>query len=260
MILDYYIVDPTGNITALVLSKTDTKYYSDISSIIMSEHPNVEQVGFVDFSCSTPKLRMAGGEFCGNATISTAALFCELNNILSAEITVDVFGTPKPIQVEIIKNQDIFNGKIFLPKPKRIYNKSFMINEIIYEFPVVEYDGISHIIADYGMDTDTGGKILKKYCDLMNLQALGIMIYKEEDNSLLPLVYVKECDTCVCENSCISGSCALTAFLSKKNNNVDIVLNQPGGKIRVFACEDKPEIVLVGNAAIAEHIIRDVKL
>ena len=80
--LRYSILDPTGNITALVESRVDRSSYKEISAEIMRKHPEVEQVGFVSFDEKSGSgtsvdavLNMAGGEFCGNASMSAAALY-----------------------------------------------------------------------------------------------------------------------------------------------------------------------------------------
>jgi diaminopimelate epimerase len=77
--IKYCIFDPTGNITALVETGVEEARQPEVASLIMSRHPDVEQIGFVCFSeqngDADVSLRMAGGEFCGNATMSAAALF-----------------------------------------------------------------------------------------------------------------------------------------------------------------------------------------
>ena len=89
--IKYSILDPTGNITALVETETEIAMQPAVAAEIMRLHPEVEQVGFVRFVTSGKadvksgsssagqqlcdgELRMAGGEFCGNATMSAAAL------------------------------------------------------------------------------------------------------------------------------------------------------------------------------------------
>ena len=71
------IFDPTGNITALVESPVAPEEQSAAAARIMERFPQVEQVGFVRLPQETAapvELRMAGGEFCGNASMSAAAL------------------------------------------------------------------------------------------------------------------------------------------------------------------------------------------
>ena len=73
------ILDPTGNITALAESPVSIEEQPAAARKLMLHHPEVEQVGFVRFAPPdgngvSAALRMAGGEFCGNASMSAAAL------------------------------------------------------------------------------------------------------------------------------------------------------------------------------------------
>ena len=76
--LSVSIFDPTGNITALVESPVEPEAQSAAAAEIMRRRPEVEQVGFVRLppdESEAVALRMAGGEVCGNAAMSAAALF-----------------------------------------------------------------------------------------------------------------------------------------------------------------------------------------
>ena len=69
MIVQYEILNPSGNITALVVKDYPREKYQEISSKIMQENPQVEQVGFLKkYSDSIYRLEMAGLEFFGNAS------------------------------------------------------------------------------------------------------------------------------------------------------------------------------------------------
>ncbi len=71
----YQILRPGGNDTALVYSLINNpNKRKQINDNILQQNPNIEQVGFVDLSENIKKLLMAGSEFCGNATRSTAWL------------------------------------------------------------------------------------------------------------------------------------------------------------------------------------------
>ncbi len=74
--LHYCLFDPTGNITALVESAVEVPDQPAVAAGIMCRHPEVEQVGFLSLPAfpALPVLRMAGGEFCGNASMCAAAL------------------------------------------------------------------------------------------------------------------------------------------------------------------------------------------
>ena len=47
--LKYSILDPTGNITALVESPVPVSGQPSVADAVMERHPDVEQVGFVSF-------------------------------------------------------------------------------------------------------------------------------------------------------------------------------------------------------------------
>ena len=90
--LRYCILDPTGNITALAESPVAHGDQPAAAEAIMRRHPEVEQVGFVRFGADAAgglagELRMAGGEFCGNASMSAAALFLMRNKEKAEEET-----------------------------------------------------------------------------------------------------------------------------------------------------------------------------
>ena len=74
----YSILDPSGNITALVESAVGADARAAVAAELMRRHPEVEQVGFVRRTEPgdpvRAELNMAGGEFCGNASLCTAAL------------------------------------------------------------------------------------------------------------------------------------------------------------------------------------------
>ena len=97
--IQYCKFDPTGNITALVETAVDIADQPAVASKIMEQEPDVEQVGFITYDDtasaeeSVPvSLRMAGGEFCGNATMCAAALFA---------IRSGMRGGAEPVQVNV---------------------------------------------------------------------------------------------------------------------------------------------------------------
>lgn len=71
--LDLTILNPGGNITALAEGIPASRpLRKTINDEVMKVFPEVEQVGFLDRPI--PRLEMAGGEFCGNATRCAAYL------------------------------------------------------------------------------------------------------------------------------------------------------------------------------------------
>lgn len=154
--ITYSIWDPTGNITALVESPVDVERQPQVAAAVMSRHPEVEQVGFVKAgeggrrtagwenvssgrsvvsdadepggACIDTELRMAGGEFCGNASMCAAAWYLSREEkiyfggqvcaatILEAlgglpaqqpeKVTLKVSGADEPVEVRLQKNSE----------------------------------------------------------------------------------------------------------------------------------------------------------
>jgi len=186
----YHLLNPTGNITALVEGDFP-------AGEIMKQEPNCEQVGYIfrKEGCDIA-LRMAGGEFCGNATMCAA--------FLTGKEKTEVFVEGTGI-VRVIRNGDEYS--VQMPKPVEISEFKGL--------PIVSFKGIDHIIIEDDLDSS----LIKEYC---RNEALGFM-YLKGDN-LKPLVYVKSVDTLFWENSCASGTTAVGEWKGEP-----VRLKEPGG-------------------------------
>ncbi|MCQ2455513.1 MAG: hypothetical protein MJ090_05190 [Clostridia bacterium] len=260
MTIEYYILNPTGNITALVIDNgIDKKYYTQISDIIMKENNRIEQVGFIDFRKKTPYLCMAGGEFCGNATMSAAVLYSHINCDNCADTAIKVFGCKNEISVKSQKTDDAYYCKINLEKPKSIYNYNFDVNGKTFNLPVVEFEGISHIITENSVSKNDAEILLKTYAVKLNLSALGIMIFNSKTNEITPIVYVKSCETLFYENSCASGSCALCAYLTANSDSkTEIEIIQPGGVLKTISSSKAKYVELYEKVSIISHQFTEI--
>lgn len=107
--IKYHVMDPTGNITILVETPVEEASQPFIAAELMQREPDAEQVGFLTLSKQSADdrkfcdiaLRMAGGEFCGNATMSAAAFYAARNSMQEGTVTVRVSGAAEPVPVEI---------------------------------------------------------------------------------------------------------------------------------------------------------------
>lgn len=305
--IKYKIFDPTKNITILVESDINVKDQPDIAKALMEIHPNVEQVGFVSFDENkNVELRMAGGEFCGNATMC-AGVYAVMNDesynnkFANFTKTIYVDALIKYVEVDIkCIDESKFIGAVNMPRAKEIKNITFPDGET---YDVVYLQGISHIIIDiknfgdknlyintkninpknYNLKQSTIGILnnnvnffdnddntnvsnnidnfdvtdmvlknyfenkIKSYCDYLNVESLGIIFYDKIQNSITPLVYVKNADTLYWENSCASGSIAVYEYL--KNKNAELSFLQPCNKyLKVF--EKNNELYLSGEVMV----------
>lgn len=129
--IKYCIFDPTGNITALVETEVRAADRTPVASAIMAAHPEVEQAGFVVFNdaartaADAPdaavSLMMAGGEFCGNATMCAAALYAERRGMpADGAVKVKVSGAEAPltVQLEEIKGSGACAGSTVNDSPR----------------------------------------------------------------------------------------------------------------------------------------------
>lgn len=244
MSIEYVLADPTGNVTGLIESIVPIEMHPEIAEALMQIEPSCEQVGFLLSSSegSDITLRMAGGEFCGNATMSTAAYYCKTHNVKDGEtkvVNVKVIGTKGLIPVTIQKFGEVFKGTIEMPVPRRIFEHQFYFDGEKYNYPVVEFEGISHVIIENNVPVYFPEAVIKSWCDELKVSGLGLMLLNDNNTTLRPLVYVKNPETLVWESSCASGTTAVGAYFREKlSAPVRMELKEPGGKLIVEAGSD----------------------
>lgn len=276
MKITYSILDPTGNITALVESTVRTEQQPETARQLMLRHPEVEQVGFVRFGDGgngLPELRMAGGEFCGNASMSAAALFLlrqesegngrtASHSSMSAEtVRLQVSGASGPVGICLErKGKDCFRAGITMPPAKEIRKRKFVFGEVSGELPVVRMEGISHIIIEpesvffsLRENKESAGRAVRCWCGELSAECLGLMFVEGRMPffHLMPLVYVPAAGTEFWENSCASGSAAAGIFLADTSGTpVDLQLQEPGGTLRVQSDPGSGETRLYGTVRL----------
>ncbi len=255
--IEYIIVDPTKNITALVISKVSIIDQAKVAKAIMSVEKEVEQVGFVSYGDNADiTLRMSGGEFCGNATMSIAIYHAIKNNLDKAHIKVCVLDTEDIINVAVEKMEDdTWRCRETIPYEPKI---TYIDIDDYRSLPLVSLDGISHIIfGDAGEKLQSiktnlqfSGPDIKKWCESLSLPAIGFMFYDESESKLIPYVYVRESDTLFWENACASGTIAIGAYLAEKyQKNINQTIHEPGGTMNISKNEDG-KLVLEGKVKI----------
>ena len=248
MKIKYYLINPTGNITIIADAPVEPALQPEIAKRLMQLEPTAEQVGFLNGS----SLRMAGGEFCGNASMSAAALICRNRGKNSGDISLSVSGAEDEICVSITENDGSFVGTVTMPKAEAIESKEFEFNGKTYSLPTVKFSGITHIISKNVLDRTTAETAVRKWCSDLGCDCIGIMLLDIESNRLDPLVYVRTAGTLFWESSCASGTSAVGAYVAKQRNKpVELSLTEPGGVLRVYA--DKNCIKLSGSVEILKE-------
>lgn len=238
--ISFHYINPTGNITILVDSPVSREDYINTAADLSKKYPLCEQVGYISYEVNGAHIRldMAAGEFCGNATMSTAALYARKKGLepgKELDVIVSASGTRDNVNVKITCiDSNFYKGTVKMPVPGGIKRVKLSLDGKEYEYPMVMFEGISHIIAEDGISRETAEKAIVKWCKELALKGLGIMLLNEEDKKLDPLVYVPELDSLFWENSCASGTTATGWFLHNKyGKSVEITFTEPGGELNI---------------------------
>ncbi|MCR5041907.1 MAG: hypothetical protein K6C36_07425, partial [Clostridia bacterium] len=260
MTAEYTLFDPTKNVTALVTTEIDPDLRAAAAAKIMEKEPACEQVGFVYTDRDgRSRLDMAGGEFCGNASMAAGLLFAPEPALRQPELLpgcseapysaeLYVSGTPGPVEVAVMPWPDgAFGCSVRMPRPEKIFSAELPFEGKTYRLPVVSFPGISHVIVRSGLFTrEQAEKAVRIWCRELGVSALGIMNIESpvpgdkmiqsgaEALKMVPLVFVPAADTLFWESSCASGSAALGAYVlslpgaENETEAAAVDISQPG--------------------------------
>ena len=247
MQLEFVKVNPVENMTVFILDEVEKTKHIEIAKKLMDYSSlYAEQVGFVEKmkiedDNIAVRLQMMGGEFCGNATRSLAALLVHydhksIRNIgNNYYVDIEASGLEKVLRCTVQKLDDFRDmSKIAMPLPSEIPTE--LLLEDRYKLYRVDFDGISHFIIDIKsvQDKDYIFKIVKDFMESEIYDAFGIMFYDFDTDFLTPLVYVKATDSLFWERSCASGTSAVGSALSYiYSKELDLDVFQPGGVLNI---------------------------
>ena len=244
----YHVFDPTGNLTALVESPVPVSEQKAVADTIMALRPSVEQVGFLTppGPNSPGALRMAGGEFCGNASMSAAACFA-LEGWYGANagpVFLTVSGADAPVEVRLSREEDRSSpAAVKMPPARCVETRPLTCDGLSDELGVVTLPGISHIVIPEGSpfhalldEPRRAERVVRALCASLKADCLGLMFLsgEGEERTLTPLVFVPGSGTLFWESSCASGSAAVGLYLAaERGGRVCLSLRQRGGTLRV---------------------------
>lgn len=253
MQINFTVLSPNGNITALVTTKVDKSLYKIINDAIMSSNKDIEQVGFIEKKEDQIFLEMAGGEFCVNASRCAAFYF---NNKESSSGIINVSGIPLPVNyaVKIEKTSNFVS--IELPVSKNAIEK-------VEDGVLVKLDGITHLVVysdsfDEKMlsELDENAKKLFSKYNLYNLGASGITYFNRKSNQANFFVWVKAIKTYFRETACGSGTCAIGLSLFKYQNFNKLEVKQPSNELMIVDIvegKDNFSAKISGNIELVEE-------
>lgn len=221
-----------------------------------------EQAGF--FDAAQKKLRMAGGEFCVNASRAAGALLACLaapsgpeQGVLYAhapaapgdrrdtaaaparEDEILVSGWETPIRLRTRGKAPCWRVEAVLRLPSCPVERA---GEGVH---LVRLPGICHLLLDGGLhplpeDCCAAAAALRRRHGLDREPAAGVIWWRERRGQLemLPVVHVRDADTTCLENACGSGALALALCLTGATARGNISVMQPGGSaldVRLFS-------------------------
>jgi len=232
----YSIYYPGGNTTALVNRLIlDPILKRIINDKIMAKNPKVEQVGFIDPNSYC--LKMAGGEFCGNATRCAAFFYLKGQ---SGKIKIQVSGVAKKLLAGISTDKTVWAQIPFSPNP--------VIQKLGYT--VINLEGITQVITAQKPGKQKTKRILKKLNLLTTVPAAGVMFIRKEKGQLKldPFVWVRDIKTFFNETACASGTAAVGFYLARKlNRAADFSILQPSKQILNVSVQFKPLLVKISG-------------
>lgn len=260
----YSIFDPTGNITALVESPVDESEQRAVAASIMARHAAVEQVGFVrlpDEKSAPAALRMAGGEFCANASMSAASLWALRLGLCEGELSLAVSGAEDAVAVRLKQeDESCFSAAVRMPEAREITAIPFVFEGLSGTIPLVRMEGIDHAVLTPDCPffalrdrPSAAEKAVRELCASLGAVCLGLMFLEGESaqRRLTPLVYVPGSRTLFWESSCASGSAAAGMLLARQSGErTELELEEPGGVLRVESDPQKGETRLFGRTRL----------
>jgi len=127
MKLKFAKMNPTENMTAIVLTPVKRQDQPAVAAKLMAENSVcVEQVGFLEDAVlpgAAARLQMMGGEFCGNATMSLAALRAYEDGLCDGEERIyplEISGASRILNCRIVRRGEGFVGSVGMPIPEKI--------------------------------------------------------------------------------------------------------------------------------------------
>ena len=262
MEVNFAKMSPTQNMTILVESPVPREHHQQVASQLMA-YDGVfgEQVGFVEKpqnQAAWARLQMMGGEFCGNAAMSLAALLALDRGTprgQGLEVPLEISGAEGLLAVEVVLQDEGARCSVEMPLPEGIEDLVLPLDGKDYPVAVVTFTGITHLIVK--TESVAGDKAA--FADLavtewrkrFPAEALGIILYDWVRRSITPLVYVNSTMSRVWERGCGSGTAAVGSWLAvTAAGMIAADISQPGGiiSVRVDYASGRPrKIIISGN-------------
>ena len=170
----YVILDPTGNLTGLVLDPVDPEDRAAVTGELLKQCEQVAYLVPPGRPESAAGIRLMGGEFCGNAAMAAAAWLIrdEAEQEEEKKLLLEVSGAEDPVLCTVRKTGDGFEGTVEMPGIPEIGTETFCG----ISFTAVRMEGITHLVCDdRTFEKDEAEGLLRRIAELVPAEAVGLI-------------------------------------------------------------------------------------
>ncbi len=246
----YVRLDPTGNITCLVLDPVLPAEEAEITRRLMAE---CEQVAYLEAPASPEargRIRLMGGEFCGNAAMAAAAWLAAQDGLgpgQSTRVPLEVSGAAGVLRCLVTAEDGAYRGTVAMPRVLEIFRADpgelfpELASRAEARLTAVRMEGILHLVLEGAppLSEEAAEAGLKGAAARWQDEAIGLLQWREKPGEdageMQPLVYVRGSDTMVWETGCGSGSAGIGALRAWRDGRGSTRVFQPGGMIEAAA-------------------------
>lgn len=229
-----------GTVIQILTQPLSRQAYAAVGTELLSkemENDGAEQAGFLILGGHPPHFRMAGNEFCGNASRSVAVLISEIE--ARPDVTFTVSGFDGTVSADVGRKSDnLYDVRCEFP------GMPVEVRQVVLadgrSGQIVDLGGIVHVVIEGEFPQDDYEAEHRRIMEEFNLQkrgAVGVIWFKQNQEGAVvmhPVVWVRDVDTFYYERSCGSGTIAVGRVTGAN----EIV--QPTGKIiQVEITEDR---------------------
>ena len=241
MQLHFIKASPCRNTTVFITDPTARAQYGLIAGQVMSpEYLAAEQAGVLTIPQhpeSVLRLEMAGGEFCGNATLALAALAVRQGRTDGRIFYVECSGAAEPLVCTVVKlPRNRWRARAEMPAGEDVHPLTLQVGGQSYAGGFVLLPGICHFVLSGSLPRSQYAPLMAQLSAAVRAEAYGIIPYEEMSAAhyrIVPYVYVPAAGSHVFEQACGSGSLSLGLWLRYKTGLQYSEVAQPGGILTV---------------------------
>lgn len=241
---EYVILDPTGNLTALVTDPVNPEDEKILTRELLKQSEQVAYLEAPSMPGAVAAIRLMGGEFCGNAAMAAAAWLVR-DEIAAGEekaLLLEVSGAADPVRCTVRKTAEGFEGTVEMPGVPEIGKETLCG----IPFTVVRMEGIVHLIPEgRTFEPAEAETLLREIAGQLPDEAAGLLQWDREERYMRPLVWVRGSGSLTWEHGCGSGSAAIGAAEALRDGEKTVPVNQPGGTIRATAEKENGAVTAV---------------